>query len=619
MTAIGDLLPVVSPGKIAQVSAATAIGYLGALAAADNLSNVANAAAAGANLVVLPQVATEAALAAAAVAQFPAGVVRVDYASGNGAPPLTFMPETGACSANGRVNDGGSCVDEASGNSFYAVFPWYIDSAEFGDVPGSGGDDGPPIRAAWAYAQSVERPLVIAAGTHLILSTDPLGNYGGVGPYPATTIPGIYFGAAAHGVINNPTIIGYGATLQMSGTNCTALPRGYGNDCRRTETALFDNLRNPVVEGLTVQGANLGSTAYSIEIAAIAAFNIVGGRFTDLNFYNYGGVGAALAGDWLVDTKFENIYAPQVGAFAADVAFLNHVTFANWTAQPADMSGAFANQGTGFSIIYDPPNAAQNLTGVSYSSTVNVEYDHNDLSGFSTCNYISEGSDFRSKGNYYHGCTGTASPAQPGVGLMVHNNDSIASGGSHPSLVSSVGDQFSGNGNATAGGGDLYLAWNSAIPSGSLSNITIQSDGFSNYVGARAYQISAQTTHHDNLIVTGNTGLQSAGINVTQISPQTDRVFANRDVYTGAVTPALPNGPGSSNVVTNIAPYSVLVRFSMGPSGGAVCTVPRGQAALCDSANTPANTPSSFTLNPGDGVYFQTAIPAAWSWTALGG
>lgn len=70
-------------------------------------------------------VATNAALAASATATYPNGVWRTDYASGRGAPPLWFMPQTGNCAANSLVNDGGSCVNTTAGdgNSWKAVQP----------------------------------------------------------------------------------------------------------------------------------------------------------------------------------------------------------------------------------------------------------------------------------------------------------------------------------------------------------------------------------------------------------------------------------------------------------------------------------------------------------------
>lgn len=83
---------------------------------------------------------------------YPNGVWRDDYATGFGAPPLRYLPETGSCQANARVNDGGSCVNTSDGNSFYALFPSTIDIREFGADPSGVGDSTAAINAAFAYA-----------------------------------------------------------------------------------------------------------------------------------------------------------------------------------------------------------------------------------------------------------------------------------------------------------------------------------------------------------------------------------------------------------------------------------------------------------------------------------
>lgn len=62
---------------------------------------------------------------------YPGGVWRDDFANGAGAGPLWFLPESGTCAANGRVNDGGSCVDAQGGNSFFAPNGSALDVRQF--------------------------------------------------------------------------------------------------------------------------------------------------------------------------------------------------------------------------------------------------------------------------------------------------------------------------------------------------------------------------------------------------------------------------------------------------------------------------------------------------------
>ncbi len=122
-----------------------------------------------------PSVSDTTSLAALATANFPNGIWRRDYATGIGAPPLFFLPETGTCAANSRVNDGGSCVNTTSGdgNSFYSVFPnTGIDPREFGAVNTGAASplDDTAINAAIAVAAATGKPFSCN------------GNYGVAGP-----------------------------------------------------------------------------------------------------------------------------------------------------------------------------------------------------------------------------------------------------------------------------------------------------------------------------------------------------------------------------------------------------------------------------------------------------
>lgn len=69
----------------------------------------------------MASVATNSVLATTSTATAPNGIWRIDYATGNGAPPLFYLPLTGTCAANSLVNDGGSCVNTTGGNSWKAA------------------------------------------------------------------------------------------------------------------------------------------------------------------------------------------------------------------------------------------------------------------------------------------------------------------------------------------------------------------------------------------------------------------------------------------------------------------------------------------------------------------
>ena len=494
-----------------------------------------------------------------------------------------------------------------------------IDARDFGLTTAV--DAGPPIRAAYAAAVLAGVPLLLrpAGAVYTIRSLDPAaynaGNNGN-GPYPNTVQPGLYFGSQT-GTTSNVVIDFGGITLQMAGTGCTTLPSGYGGDCTFAETVMFDNINNLTVTGQPVfLGSNSPGNGSVTEICAVGLFNLVDFNIGQMRFWDNGGAGVALCGDWLVHGRISDIWAPRVGTYLGDFAFLNDVVFDHWYGRPADATGAYAHQGGGISIILDPPNVSQNKTGIPFTSTTHFSLVNSDIAGYNTCFFISEGSYIKSSNNYYHDCSGTST--QPAAGLQIHSNDNIASGGVHPHHITSIGDYFSGNGNATSGGSDFIMGWGTAPP-GALIWVTLTGGSFDAPVGGLADQISVQTAHHQNLLVTGNTGLSAGKINVSPITPQSDWIYANRDVNSGILNPPLPTGTGATHTTVNVEPYPLIARLIMGPSPGEVCTVPRGLAALCDGVNTGPNIPQSVVLNPGDGIYFNNTVPVGWTWTAFGG
>lgn len=461
---------------------------------------------------------TNTALQGAATITYPGGVTRDTFGNGNGATPLFYMPSNAACSLNAGAGDNGSQVKSADGKCWLAQFPPEgVDIRQFGVL--TSGDAGPPIRAAYAASVSAGLPLLLrpAKALYQILSLDPAafnGSFNGNGPYPNTVQPGLYFGKQS-GTTNNVTVDFGGVTLQMAGTGCTTLPAGYGNNCAAAEIVMFDNIHNLTVTGTPILlGINSGPIGPATEICALAMFNLVDFNIGAINFSNWGGIGAATCGDWLVHGRVADIYAPQVGSKLADFAFLNDVVFDHWYGRAANTSGVSAPQGQGFSIFYDTLNSAQNKTGVAYTSTTNWTIANSDVSGFNVCAIISEGSFIRLRGNYWHGCTGSP-PSQPGVGVQIANNGNIASGGINPSDVSSVGDHYSGNGNATAGaGGDFQVYFNPAVPTGAITNVSVIGGTFDNRIGSAPtnYQISSTTAQLTNFVVQGNTGLVQGAV-----------------------------------------------------------------------------------------------------------
>lgn len=123
------------------------------------------------NTKTLPVVVDNTELTNSATNLYPRGVVRKDFASGNGAPPLVFQPQTGTCTSHSMVNDGGSCVDTVGGNSWKAVHAaWGADFREWGAVAGA--DVTTQLQAAinWACTQSAKLVIPYVRQSPYILS-----------------------------------------------------------------------------------------------------------------------------------------------------------------------------------------------------------------------------------------------------------------------------------------------------------------------------------------------------------------------------------------------------------------------------------------------------------------
>lgn len=105
------------------------------------------------------QVASLSALQATSTATYPNGVWRIAYSSTAPAAPLFYLPESGTCSANTRVNDGGSCVNTTTGdgNSWVAQFPSAIDIREWG-VSTAAADNTTAIQGAENYGGTLIWP-----------------------------------------------------------------------------------------------------------------------------------------------------------------------------------------------------------------------------------------------------------------------------------------------------------------------------------------------------------------------------------------------------------------------------------------------------------------------------
>jgi len=271
MTTANQLLYTSSAGNVGMLAVGSGLVLGGSgtntpLVAANNLNDVLSAATARTNLAITPHVATDAALTASTIAAFPNGVLRDGFTTAGDAPQLPFLPESGACSANSRVNDGGSCRNEASGNSFYAVFP-----ASGAPISEWGGDKS-GVASALTAAQAavtamagssipvlvdgiykIPSPgLVVPANTVLQFAATPpqanLAPYSGPyflcdnqTAYTCITLSGTPKGSSnTNGTqqANGPTIVGTPGSVPVSGSKGIVVSQGIG------ATLLNPNVRN---------------------------------------------------------------------------------------------------------------------------------------------------------------------------------------------------------------------------------------------------------------------------------------------------------------------------------------------------------------------------------------
>lgn len=264
---------------------------------------------------------------------------------------------------------------------------------------------------------------------------------------------------------SNFEIDGYGATIVIDPV--IALSTAFH----------FDKDTGFVVRGLTIAGTRSGLTAGQ-ENTAFGLSSDVDFTIADIRAPSgFGGNGAVIAGDWLVNGTFSGIRMDGVG-HCFDIAYLRGVRVSDITATGADTNGASGSGQVGqtcFSVIEDPPNVSQNNTGVSFTATSNVTVTGVDASNFQTGAYITTGTGYTLVGNRWHDNPGVSST--PGLGMWIRNDSSVSSG-APPSNIA-VADVFSSNGAAVSGYG-LYLSAGTASAGDVTTNVNVSGSVFYN-------------------------------------------------------------------------------------------------------------------------------------------
>ncbi|MCO1462052.1 hypothetical protein L0Y93_10650 [Burkholderia multivorans] len=373
-------------------------------------------------------------------------------------------------------------------------------------------------------------------------------------------------------------------------------------------------------------GLPAGSESVGINLASVVNFSI--DRFHLIG--NWGDSGTAFGGDWWVNGRISQVTADQIGQ-GFDVAFMQNVTFENVLLQGYSIATGGAGN-VGFNTSHDLPAIADNDTGVSLlgNNTNRLYFKNFRVANMNAGALITTGSFlfFDSDCDFsYNAGTGAGAPGY-GVVLSYNNSGAFSSVGFPVNHVYFEGSKFINNGGASAGGGILIDG--SQVTNGDLlSSIVIRGCVFDNNVNTAVQ--STGETHLSSIIVencnfTGafqTTGV-SAGITnlmVTSALPNNARVKNNFGLNpTGFIGKTLPSGTGAANTVTNTFSFPVKVFiFTQTFVYAPVLVAPSALGGVqIPIGNVGANTgPLELELQPGYGIFFNTAVPVSWEWMGI--
>ena len=341
----------------------------------------------------------------------------------------------------------------------------------FGADPTGARDSAPAFRAAITSGQKITVP----PGTYLFASTQ-------TAPCCAFDRPAVLVEGQSNFELN-----GHDAIIKIA------------DSIAFSSAFHFDQGKHFAVRGLTIEGNRTGLSAKQ-ENAGITVSGGVDFTIEDIHFAgNFGGVGAAVAGDWLVDGTFRQLRMDAVG-HCFDLAYLKHVRIEGVRAQGTDQNGHHGPGQVGqtcFSVIVDPPNAANNKTGVPFRETDGVQVSHLEESNFDTGGLIETGTHYTFSGNDWHDNPGHGSAA--GLGLFIRYNPAT-SPGAPPSDIS-IADHFAHNGASAAGYGVLISSAGISNDD-TISRITVSGSRFDNT--GKAAVGSDSSRHLSGIVVRGN-------------------------------------------------------------------------------------------------------------------
>jgi hypothetical protein len=388
-----------------------------------------------------------------AVPSSPDGTIKL--ARGNsGATTQDVISVDASGNINGLVKSTGSTTARSLANRFADV----VNVKDFGAVGDGVTDDTAAIQAAINSIGNNGSSIYFPQGTYYLNTTQPA-------PYPT------YFNPVCLLVQNksNFSIRADGASLVV------------GNTAAFSSLFHFDKCNNFLFSGFRLVGNKTGVSPI-MENCAVTLTSCVKFNVSDLLIDgNWGGLGAGIIGDWMVDGIFQNIRMPKAGIIV-DVAYLMNVVFSNVIGYGADNNGN--NTGTaigqkGFSIINDTPNISRNFTGITFSNTDNVQFQNCVAENFATGCAISAGSNINFFGCSFSSNDGGGSAL--GIGLYLYYDNSVlfSSAGVAPTNISVVGCKVYNNGIGIVGSG-IYIDASTVTGSDKIKNVLIGDTDFDN-------------------------------------------------------------------------------------------------------------------------------------------
>lgn len=423
---------------------------------------------------------------------------------------------------NALVTATGSTTARTLANRFADV----VNVMDFGAVGDGATDDTVAIQAAINAMGSNGSVLFFPAGEYY-LNTLQYSAYPGYpfGPNILLVQSKLNFG-----------VIGDGASL-IVGNNAIQGPPSSGQPDVASCVLAIDKCQNFTINGLRIVGNRTGLIS-SQENVGIILTSCVNFNVSNIIISgNFGGLGAGIAADWLVDGSFNNIRMEKVGIIA-DVAYLQNVTFNNVIGYGADTNGS---QGSGqvgnkgFSLINDHQNASINYTGVSFTYSNNVNYHNCVAENFNVGVVIATGQYIN-----FDSCSFSVNPGSGfnnaiGIWITYYPSGNFSSVGFPVQNLAIDDCKIFNNGTGFAGWG-IYIDATTVTSPDVLKNFII-GDTFVNNNNITGVEISSTTNIQNLLLInnsfSGSSQIYNYGNNILSVATIIDNDYVKFQGATG--------------------------------------------------------------------------------------